>query len=471
MNAGERRALALEELAARTFDLLVVGAGITGARVALDAASAGLKVALVDRADIASGASSASSKFVHGGLRYLTMGNLRLVRAAQLERASLLRALPELVRPMPIMLALDRRRFPRPLVDAGLHTYTALAGGCGDGARRIAAADATALVPSVSLGRNDIAVLLPEAQTDDARLTLATARAAAARGAVVANYVAVDGFERSSRGVVGAAATDVHGGNRLEIRFRAVVNAAGAHVDAVRRLEDPASTPIARLSKGVHVVLPLEGRWGAGIASYSAHARTTFAVPWSGMLLVGATDTAHEGTPEEARADAADIARLLDAAARFLPPDLLRPERVRSTFVGLRVLPAAAGDTAAIPRHHIVSVGRGGMVSVAGGKLTLHRLIARDALAALPPDVRPRQSRWDGRLWSAARACLSPATELREQLSYAIEHEWAVTVEDLVRRRTTLELQGLADDRVRSELARMLERAGVGRGARSEAAA
>ena len=436
MNPAERRAAVLSTLGTETFDVLVIGAGIIGCRVALEAASAGMRVALVDRADIASGTSSASSKFVHGGFRYLTMRSFGLVRAAQRERAALLRGLPGLVKPMPMIVALDGRRYPRSLVALGVSAYRRLGG---SSARLLGPADARELVPAFSPRFDSVLALLPEAQTDDARLTLATARAARDRGALVANYLAVEALDVTSGRLARAFVRDRIAGAEYVIGTRTVVNAAGACIDSIRRLVDPLVPPLVSLSKGVHLIYPLDDSWRAGVACYSDDDRTTFAVPWQGMLLLGTTDTAYFGRPDAARVEPEDETALLERASRLLPAELLRAERIRARFAGLRVLPAGTYDTANAPREHIVEVGPGGMVSVAGGKLTLHRLIARDALIRLPPELRPRLSR------SPAFPRVTETT-----IEDAIEYEWAVTVEDLVRRRTNLALQGRDDVEMRA---------------------
>jgi glycerol-3-phosphate dehydrogenase len=457
VTAADCRAQTLERLALETFDLLVAGAGITGARVALDAANAGLRVALVDQEDLASGASGASSKFIHGGFRYLTTGKARMVRAAQLEREELLGSIPDLVRPMPMILALDSRRYPRPLVHAGIGAYRCLAAGTGCRARTLSRHDALSLVPQLDLAAGEIPILLPEAQTDDARLTIETAKAAARAGAVVANYVSVEALELARGRVVAACVCDRRAGSAFTIQCRSIINASGAHIDALRRLEDRSCRGIARLSKGAHVVLSVDTPWRAGVASYSEDRRTIFAAPWQGRLLIGTTDTPFDGAPGSARAEPEDVTALLEGAQQILPAQLARANRVCFSFAGLRVLPRGDGDTAAASREHLLSVGTGGMVSVAGGKLTLHRLIAADALAALPADVRPRPK-------AHPRAPLvdrRPAT-LSAQATEAIEHEWATTVEDIVRRRTTLAVQGLDTARTRALLARLLHEAGFG---------
>ena len=201
-------------------------------------------------------------------------------------------------------------------------------------------------------------------------------------------------------------------------------------------------------------MLPLEVPWRAGVASYSADHRTTFAVPWEDMLLVGTTDRPYDGRPEAASVEPDEEVALLGAAAEVVPPELLRRDRVVFRFAGLRVLAAGRADTTHASREHIVDTGPAGMVSVAGGKLTLHRLIARDALVRLPIEIRPR--RLDPRL----PATSIDATGSEEQIQRAIECEWAVTIEDLIRRRTNLAVRGLDNAATRARLGRLLEQAG-----------
>jgi glycerol-3-phosphate dehydrogenase len=451
MTPAERRAAALEELARRRFDVLVIGAGIVGCRVAFDAASVGLSVALVDRVDIAGGTSSASSKFVHGGFRYLGMRSFGLVRSAQLERAALLRALPGLVRPMQMIVALEKRRYPRPVVAFGVSTYRCLGG---FDTRTITAHAASALVPQLGPQPDRVLISLPEAQTDDARLTVATARAAADRGTLVANYVEVEQLALMRGRIAGAFVRDRLGDSDFLIRCRSVVNSSGAYVDGLRALENPGAAPLVRLSKGIHVVLPLEMPWRAGVACYSDDHRTTFAVPWQRMLLVGTTDRSYDGSAEAVCVEPDEEFSLLEAAGQLVPSELLQRQRIVFRLAGLRALAGGATDTAHASREHVVHTGPAGMVSVAGGKLTLHRLIAREALACLPTEIRPR--RLDPPLFPFSDDVAGRA----EQIERAIEREWAVTVEDVVRRRTNLAVRGLDDAATRARLRELLRRAG-----------
>lgn len=500
MSAGRGRTL--DELAETVWDLLVVGAGIVGSRIAYEAARAGLRVALVDAGDFSGQTSSLTSKFLHGGLRYMTRWQLRLVRQAQREREALFRIAPHLVRRQPMVLA-ENAGYPLPAYAAGLVLYRAISGVGTPWPRIISLRQARELAPFLRAQGLRACTLLPEAQTHDARLTLATVRAAVDAGARALSYAPVLELG-TARGRVERALVDAGGEGPLWVRGRAVVNATGPWVDRLRELEDPACAPLVRLSKGAHVVLPLDEPWETGIASSRDGTRTTFAVPFQGTLLLGVTDTPHEGPPDEVRATRADVEELFDDASRFVAPELFRHDRIRHVFAGLRVLPLGQGDTGLLPREHVLSTGRGGMVSVAGGKLTTHRLIAVAALRRLPPEVRPRRLRpSDEPLPGAGPPPASPllgeldpdvarhllalygsdagrvlaygeadpgalerihpgGPDIWAQVRFAAEHEWAATPEDVVHRRTTLALRGLADAETVARIAAAL---GAGSGA------
>jgi glycerol-3-phosphate dehydrogenase len=339
--------------------------------------------------------------------------------------------------------------------------------------------------------------IVEEALTNDARLTLATARAAGLSGAVVLNYVRAVSIDRSRKGAIEVALEDSLRGEGLVARCRAVVNAAGPWVDHVRRLEEPNAESLIRLSKGVHAVLPLEGDWRAGVALFD-DSRSAVAIPWHGLLLLGATDVPYEGKPEEVTPSSGDVATLLGWFSDVLPTEHCRPDRVVNAFAGLRVLPKGRQTTTRASRRHSIAVGPMGVVSVAGGKFTSHRTIALDALRHLPAEVRPRRSRpSDGLPGSDPQAAselldrVEPETALHllslygseatqvlayaesvpnalerihpsgpdvwAQAHFAVDREWAMTVDDLTSRRTTLAVRGLATERIRAELAALLQ--------------
>ncbi len=469
------RARRLAELQERRFDLLVIGGGIIGAGIAEAASAHGLAVALVDKGDFGGKTSTASSKLIHGGLRYLRLGDVSLVREAHQERRLLMRVVaPHLVRRMPFLFPLYDGGPYRPwFVQSGILVYSTLARARLNGP--VAIPRAKRLVPRLQTAGMRSCALYADAVTNDGRLTLANVRAAAERDATVLNYAEVVAL----RGREGAEV--VADGETITVSARAVVNASGPWVDHVRRLEDPAAAPSVRLSKGVHVLVDGGAEWTAALTIPHDKVRVSFAVPWEGMLLLGTTDTLHDEGSGLTVTDA-DVAQVLREAS--VAVEGLAPADVRATFAGLRVLPIGEGGTATARRETVYSRGRGGMVSVAGGKLTTYRRIALDALgqlrsdlglhrldrrprplpgaagldhvpfpAGLPPAIRSHLLHLYG---SLAVEVLAPTAEdaslfeplvpgrpdLAAQALYARTHEWAVTDEDVLRRRTTAWLGG-----------------------------
>jgi glycerol-3-phosphate dehydrogenase len=452
----------LERLGSTELDLLVIGGGIVGAGIAEAASAHGLHVALVDKGDFAGATSSASSKLIHGGLRYLRLGDIGLVREAHHERRVLMNVVaPHLVRRLPFLFPLYEDGPYRPwFVQSGIVVYSTLARAKLNGL--IGAERAEKLVPQLRHDRLRKCALYEDAWTNDGRLTLANVRAAADRGAVVLNYAEVVGLNPVE------VAVD---GRTIQVRAKAVVNAAGPWVDRVRRLEDPRAKPSMRLSKGVHVVVDGGEDWGAALTIPHDKVRVSFAVPWEGMLLLGTTDTEHDGEPDTVSVSDTDVAQVLAEAS--VAVDGLGPPR--ATFCGLRVLPGGDGGTASAKRETVFTTGPTGMVSVAGGKLTTYRRIALDALDHLGvrglskrPRPLPGATGLDRIAWpdeldtrtrnhllhlygSLALEVLAPVAadpslleplvpgrpDLRAQELYARTHEWARTDEDVFRRRTT----------------------------------
>ena len=482
----------LDALAGRRFDLLVVGGGIVGAGIANEAAWAGLSVALVDRGDFGAATSSASSKLIHGGLRYLRLGDVGLVREAHRERRALLQTVaPHLVRRLPFLFPLYRNGPYRPAtLRLGLALYSALSGDRLGGL--IAPARALQSVPDLRLDSLRGCGVYVDSSTHDGRLCLANVRAAVEQGAAVANYAEAVGFRHVAGQVRGAEVRDRLSGETFAVEARAVVNATGPWIDGVRALEDAAAPPLTRLSKGVHLLLELDRPWSAALTIPHDPVRVTFAYPWQGMLLLGTTDTLYEGDPSEVAVEPEDVARVLDEASVGVEREVLDPGRVRASFVGLRVLAGAGGETLTARRETSYVFGRGGVLTVAGGKLTTYRRIALATLERLRPvlgvprlDAQPRPLPGAGGLEDAGRRIarhfpeLEPATrshllhlygslaeevlapalhepsllapihshapDVRAQIGYAAEREWAVSVEDVIWRRTTLGHRGLAD--------------------------
>jgi glycerol-3-phosphate dehydrogenase len=485
-----QRAAVVERLRTERFDLAVVGGGIVGAATAGLAAQAGLRVALLERHDFAAGTSSASSKLIHGGLRYLRMGDFRLVREA-LREASVLRrtVAPHLVEPLDFVLPIYRGGPYGPTaMRAALGTYGFLAGSFRHRGRLVPVAEAGALVPQLRQEGLRAAGIYPDARTNDARLTLANVRAAADAGAAVANRAEVAALERSGERVV-LQVHDRLAGEWLDVDAAAVVNATGPAVDELRRLEDPRAGTSVALSKGAHLVLDRPGEWRAALTIPIDRSRVSFAIPWEGLLLLGTTDSEAELGEDALDVTDAEQAQILDEAGQGLPRELLSPDAVRACFAGLRVLPLADGSTARTRREVVLSRGRLGVLSVAGGKLTTYRLIARSVLATLGVepatprplpgacdpatlrlDVEPRLALHLARTYgSLAREVLAVdrpdalepladgALDVVAQAVYARDREWAHDPDDVLRRRTSVALRGLdtpaVHERVRALLA------------------
>jgi len=471
------------------FDLLVIGAGIIGSRVALEAAQAGLEVALVDASDFGSGTSQSSSKLIHGGLRYLPMGDVGLVRENHLERRALLdRVARNLVWPLDFLLPVTGGVFAAAELWAGLLLYSALSGFSHSRNGLIGPKRALTFVPELKANGLRACGVLQDAQTNDSRLVIATVTAAARLGVAVGNYTRVVGIEKGAAHLQGP-------GGATTVRCKQIVNAAGPWVDEVRRLEDPSCKRGSRLSKGVHVTLPMPSEWRAAIARPVGGSRVAFALPWEDVLLIGTTDTPFDGDPDDVRVTESDLDQVFAEASLSLPAEVLNRDRILYTFAGLRVLELGSSTTAEAPREHVITEGPLGMVSVAGGKLTTHRRIAMDVLRRLrderarhhrlvdvplpgagelpprPVDVEPgvwaNLVRHYGSEVTALLAYRDTHADAFErvhpaapvvwaQVYHGVLHEWARTGEDVVRRRTTLAVRGLADEGVRAKIGRVL---------------
>lgn len=361
----------------------MIGGGITGAAVARDAAMRGFRTLLVDRGDLAGGTSSRSSRLIHGGLRYLEHGHLRLVAEALAERAVLLRIAPHLVHPLPFVVPTHvGDRVPRWKLAIGMWLYDLLAWHSNLGRHRmlskraIAAAEPALRQKGLTGGARYV-----DAQCDDARLVVATARSAALHGAEIRTWTAVRGLVRDGDRVRGAVLAPVHGEGESTVMARVVVNATGPWCDALRRLEDPAAVPLLAPTKGAHVVVPRNrlGHRDAITFTSAVDGRVMFALPWGELSIVGTTETAAATEPGAEEADGADLRYLLRSANACFPAARLGEEDVLATWAGLRPL-LAADDANAASREHRIVEGTGGMVTVAGGKLTTHRRMAAEAV-------------------------------------------------------------------------------------------
>jgi glycerol-3-phosphate dehydrogenase len=374
------------DLASGSFDLLVIGGGITGAGIAREAALRGLTVALVDGGDFGSGTSSRSSRLIHGGLRYLEHRQFGLVAESLRERAILLRLAPNLVRPIDFILPFYRGdRVPGWKIRLGLTLYDLLAGrGNVSRHRNLGKRGVQDAEPRVRTRGLVGGARYTDAQCDDARLTLAVIRAAAALGARVANYWKVVELLRDGNQVRGARLRATLTGEGAEVRARLVVNATGPWADALRRLEDPGAPPILRPSKGSHVVVPAAriGNRHALLFTSPMDRRALFVLPWGDWTYIGTTDLDTTESPDTVRPSEAEVIYLLRSANALFPEARLSQEDVVASWAGIRPLLASDPNLppSGVPREHRIVTGSGGMLTVAGGKLTTFRLMAEQTV-------------------------------------------------------------------------------------------
>lgn len=369
-------------LASRTWDLLVIGGGITGAGIAREAALRGLTVALVDSHDLGWGTSSRSSRLIHGGLRYLEQGRLGLVFESLRERRHLLTLAPHLVRPQAFVLPVHLGdRVPRWKLEIGLWLYDLLAWRRNLPRHRPLGKRALLrLEPMIRERGLQGGALYYDAQCDDARLVVAAARAAAAHGAAIATWTAVTALEAEDGKVARAQMVDQLTGEHGQVAFRTVVNATGPWTDAVRRLEDPGALPLLRPTKGVHILFPraLVGHAHAITFTSPIDGRVMFVLPWGELSYAGTTDTDSDDAPESVSTTRDDVHYLLRSVNALFPSARLTEEDVVGVWAGLRpLLRGPEGKRpSAVSREHQLLCGPGGMWTIAGGKLTTWRSMA-----------------------------------------------------------------------------------------------
>jgi len=469
----------LEQLARPiTYDIAIVGGGATGLGVALDAAARGYSVVLLESHDFAGGTSSRATKLVHGGVRYLAQGDIALVREALQERTTLLHNAPHLAQPLPFVMP-SYRFWQTAFYGTGLKVYDALAGKAGLGCTEILArSQVLDCLPTIRTEGLKGGVKYWDGQFDDARLALALARTAAARGALVVNYCAVTALRHEEGKVTGLVCRDQESGASFELKARCVINAAGVWVDALREQDGQATGRTVRAmvapSQGVHVVVDREFLPGdhALMVPKTADGRVLFGVPWLGKVILGTTDTPRQDLPREPRPFQEELDFILGEAGSYLAR-APQARDIRSIWVGLRPLVKPLGedgeDTKALSREHTVLVSRSGLVTVTGGKWTTYRAIAEDVLqrcidkglvnrtrsgatarlklVGAPEEGAPR------RPLNAPQGLHSYGTEAGDVLAlpgsrrelapglteamvrFAVRHEYARTVEDMLARR------------------------------------
>ncbi len=377
----------IAQLGEATFDLLVVGGGITGAGIARDAAMRGLASALVERGDPGEGTSSRSSRLVHGGLRYLEQGQLKLVHEAVRERLTLLRIAPHLVRPLQFVFPVHAGdRVPRWKLSLGVLAYDALASFRNVGRARFPGKQGILqLEPLLREKGLTGGVTYFDAQCDDARLVLANVRSAMAHGARIATRMeAVAPLLEDGR-VVGMEVEDRESGQRGRVRARVVVNATGAWADQLRKLEDPGADRILRLTRGSHVLVPRDriGHRHAIAFLSPVDGRVMFVLPWGEFSYIGTTDTDHDGSPDDLSVRREDVVYLLRSANALFPGAHLTDDDVRAAWSGLRPLvhDVRRDSASSVSREHALIIGKAGMLTIVGGKLTTYRAMAAEVVS------------------------------------------------------------------------------------------
>ncbi|MEU3556010.1 glycerol-3-phosphate dehydrogenase/oxidase [Streptomyces fragilis] len=494
----EQRDGSLAALAERELDVLVVGGGVVGAGTALDAATRGLVTGLVEARDWASGTSSRSSKLVHGGLRYLEMLDFALVREALKERGLLLERLaPHLVKPVPFLYPLQHKAWERAYAGTGVALYDvmSLARGHGRGLpghRHLTRRHALRVAPCLRKDALTGALQYYDAQMDDARYVATLVRTAAAYGAQVANRTRVTGFLREGERVVGARVTDLEGGGEYEIRAQQIVNATGVWTDDTQAMVGERGQFHVKASKGIHLVVPKDRIHSATGLILRTEKSVLFVIPWGRHWIVGTTDTEWNLDKAHPAASSADIDYLLEHVNSVLSVPLTRDD-VEGVYAGLRPLLAGESEaTSKLSREHTVAHPVPGLVVVAGGKYTTYRVMAKDAVDAAVHGLDRRvapcvteeiplvgaegyRALWNARARIAARTGLhvvrvehllnrygSLAEEvldliaqdpslgaplggaddyLRAEVVYAVTHEGALHLDDVMTRRTRISIE------------------------------
>lgn len=453
-------------------DIAIIGGGATGLGAAVDAASRGHSVVLVEQSDFAKGTSSRSTKLVHGGVRYLKQGNVSLVLEALRERGLLCRNAPHLVRSLPFVIP-SYHWWEGPFYGIGLKVYDTLAGQLGlEPSRFLSRGEMMALLPTLESEGLDGGVVYHDGQFDDARLAVHLAQTAVNHGAVVLNHTRCAGLIKENHHLAGIRVECMETGAQHELRARCVINATGVFVDEVRKMDEAGASGLVTPSQGVHLVLPKEFLPGktAIMIPRTDDGRVLFAVPWHDRVIIGTTDTPVSNVSLEPRALPEEVDFLMTHAARYLTRDP-KVTDVLSVFAGLRPLVASkeAGSTAALSRDHTILVSDSGLLTVTGGKWTTYRRMAEDVIdhAEMVGGMGPRRCVTHELRVHGAETVLSPddplavygsdaarirdlatnrpelATRLHPRLDltgaevlFHVRHEMARTVGDVLARRS-----------------------------------
>ena len=373
---------ALEAKGPALWDICIIGGGATGLGVAVDAASRGFSTLLLERYDFAKGTSSRATKLVHGGVRYLQQGNIKLVTEALYERGILRKNAPHLVKDMSFIVP-NYKWWEGPFYGIGLKVYDWMAGSLGLGKSRLLSREETLeLAPTLDGEGLRGGVLYHDGQFDDARLAIHLAMTAASQGAVLLNYCRVDSLVKEEGRAAGVVATDEISGKTHTINARVVINATGVFTDSILRMDDVNSEPVIAPSQGVHIMLDKDFLPGdaAILVPHTDDGRVLFAVPWHDKIIIGTTDTPVDSVDIEPRALPEEVDFILKQIGRYLRR-VPQPSDIRSVYAGLRPLVKSSSKrTAELSRDHLILVSDSGLITITGGKWTTYRRMAEDTV-------------------------------------------------------------------------------------------
>lgn len=438
----------IQQLASQNeWDICIIGGGATGLGTALDAASRGFKTILLEQHDFAKGTSSRSTKLVHGGVRYLQQGNIKLVMEALKERGLLLKNAPHLVHNQKFIIP-NYQWWEKPFYGIGLKIYDKMAGKLGLGPSQFLSKEETLQwVPNLDPENLNGGILYHDGQFDDARLAISIAQTAAQQGATMLNYFAVTGLLKINAAIVGVRVKDFFSNKEYEVKSKVVINATGVFTDTIMRMDDTNHESIINPSQGIHLIVNKDFLPGdtAIMIPRTDDGRVLFAVPWHDKIVLGTTDTAVDTISEEPIPQQEEIIFILKHIGRYLSKDPLLSD-VKSMFAGLRpLIKGTAKKTASLSRDHLITIAESGLLTISGGKWTTYRKMAEDVI-----NMAIEKNGWaekkcitehlllyghDMPLLPAAINLLNEE-ELKIIIKKSVEEEMCMTVEDFLSRRT-----------------------------------